>query len=581
MVIYTVDLTPAALEVITDVNISGFNTPVVGQSAVLNTSYITTPSDAPYHLSSAVWLKKSDYSFVSSVFSADTEYYMLFIFEPNDGYAFGEEVPAVYIDGSTDQIDSAFFDQDGQLWVTTKAVTAEQSELNVIVEVQLTGYTAPVVGQKAGDNLITITAADDAPYKAHYATIASWIDVETGNFMSSDSVFEAGKQYVLSIQLESKEDYLFADEGTIVVTLDGSPELIDITQNDVWGSNMYLMARTVAVTPVESSEPPESAQVITSLEITIPEPVSGEHPSYSATVPEDKGYALEDYDVGKWQNGILWLNEQYVIDDTAVFKSGTDYTVRISVVLTDEMMYQFAAKDKLTATVNGKQALFYPAGDNNYVIVYTFSMRDPAKMIDTVSVTIPEPAAGELMSYSACVPDGAPYSVEDFNNDHWLNGVLWTDSDNRDIVPGAVFEAGEEYTVWISLVLPDDDDSWFPDGDMVTVTLNGKTAVENKYNSKNFGLYYTFTVPDAPSAILGDADGNGIVNVFDASYVQKGITGTAGYPDYSTMDKSDIAYRAADVDGNGIVNIFDAATIQKFLTGASSAQGLGIGEPLS
>ena len=83
-----------------------------------------------------------------------------------------------------------------------------------------------------------------------------------------------------------------------------------------------------------------------------------------------------------------------------------------------------------------------------------------------------------------------------------------------------------------------------------------------------------------PARLLGDADGNDLVNVFDAAYVQKGLTGTKNYPQYTKLDKSDLTYRVADADGDGTVNIFDAALIQKFLTGASSAKGYGIGEPL-
>ena len=84
----------------------------------------------------------------------------------------------------------------------------------------------------------------------------------------------------------------------------------------------------------------------------------------------------------------------------------------------------------------------------------------------------------------------------------------------------------------------------------------------------------------AVDRLLGDADNNGIVNVFDASYIQKGLTGSKGYPEYSKLDKNDVTYRAADADGDGTVNIFDAALIQKFLTGAASAQSYGIGELL-
>ena len=81
--------------------------------------------------------------------------------------------------------------------------------------------------------------------------------------------------------------------------------------------------------------------------------------------------------------------------------------------------------------------------------------------------------------------------------------------------------------------------------------------------------------------LLGDADNNGVVNVFDSSYIQKGLAGANGYPDYLTMDKADIEYLAADSDGNGVVNIFDAALVQKYLSGASTAQGYGISQPIN
>ena len=87
--------------------------------------------------------------------------------------------------------------------------------------------------------------------------------------------------------------------------------------------------------------------------------------------------------------------------------------------------------------------------------------------------------------------------------------------------------------------------------------------------------------PPKDEALLGDADGNGGINIFDAAYIQKGLTGTAGYPSYTSMDNTDSAYRAADADGNGSVNIFDASLIQKYVTGSASAQGRGIGEPIA
>ena len=91
----------------------------------------------------------------------------------------------------------------------------------------------------------------------------------------------------------------------------------------------------------------------------------------------------------------------------------------------------------------------------------------------------------------------------------------------------------------------------------------------------------TVAPTQAPAlTLLGDADSNGVVNVFDASYILKALTGTNGYPDFSKLDKSDIIYRVSDIDGNGNVNVFDAALILRFITGDSNAQSYGIGEQI-
>ena len=90
----------------------------------------------------------------------------------------------------------------------------------------------------------------------------------------------------------------------------------------------------------------------------------------------------------------------------------------------------------------------------------------------------------------------------------------------------------------------------------------------------------TPTEPDEPAVdrLLGDVDNSGKVNVFDASYILKGTTGTKGYPDYKNMDKSSIDFLCADVDGTGTINIFDAAIVLKHATGDKSVAKYGIGE---
>lgn len=58
---------------------------------------------------------------------------------------------------------------------------------------------------------------------------------------------------------------------------------------------------------------------------------------------------------------------------------------------------------------------------------------------------------------------------------------------------------------------------------------------------------------------LGDVTLDGIVNVVDATYIQKYLTGQADFTDVRKLN--------ADVDGDGVISIIDATTIQKIIAG--------------
>ena len=75
----------------------------------------------------------------------------------------------------------------------------------------------------------------------------------------------------------------------------------------------------------------------------------------------------------------------------------------------------------------------------------------------------------------------------------------------------------------------------------------------------------------------GDTDGDGKVDVFDASYIQKGIAGALGYPSYLTLTAGDPELKFADIDKDGKVDIFDASLIQRYIAGDLSTQNYGIG----
>ncbi len=100
--------------------------------------------------------------------------------------------------------------------------------------------------------------------------------------------------------------------------------------------------------------------------------------------------------------------------------------------------------------------------------------------------------------------------------------------------------------------------------------------------------FYEYTVPTQPSQpsqptdpstkpsepakniILGDADGNGTVNVKDATAIQKHVA------ELITLTEDGII--AADSDGNGTVNVKDATAIQKHIAGMET--GFDIEKPV-
>ena len=100
------------------------------------------------------------------------------------------------------------------------------------------------------------------------------------------------------------------------------------------------------------------------------------------------------------------------------------------------------------------------------------------------------------------------------------------------------------------------------------------------FTTDHFSLYIVASAAQEPAVtyMLGDVDESGKVNVFDASYILKGTTGTNGYPDYKNMDSASLDFKRADVDGTGSINIFDAAIVLKYATGDKTVTKYGIGE---
>lgn len=97
------------------------------------------------------------------------------------------------------------------------------------------------------------------------------------------------------------------------------------------------------------------------------------------------------------------------------------------------------------------------------------------------------------------------------------------------------------------------------------LTSSGTQTITVSYG----GAVAEFTV-EVNGHCIGDANGDGKVNVKDATQIQKAVAGLL------TLDEA--GESAADVDGSGKVNVKDATAIQKWVAGIET--GFLIGEPV-
>ena len=400
---------------------------------------------------------------------------------------------------------------------------------------------------------------------------------EEGIYVFPDNYgFIPGKEYTVSVTVEliDKANYRFADSYNIRTTVNGKAASVRFYED------LCIVSYTFSVAP-----PPAEIDCI---EVTVPDPANLEVIGYTATVPAGAGYAVEDKTTDVWKDGVRWAKgSSFFTNDTDYyFHLGKQYTVEVSLVLTDPDSYIFAPLSEMTATVNGDEAEVIKVDDNNYVVSYEFTVTDKRTEIDSIVVNITEPEEGAILPYTASVPEGALYAVEvDFSRDYLgvKNGIAWWLGDSYvDAADDHYFEAGGQYTLRVNVEIVDSEKYKFADSEVISVTVNGREgSVRTVYDDDNYVIACGFEIPGGASiGLLGDVDRSGKVNIFDASYILKGTTGTSGYPDYSKLAADSDELRHADVDKNGMVNVFDAALVLRYTTGDANAIALGIGKEI-
>ena len=197
-----------------------------------------------------------------------------------------------------------------------------------------------------------------------------------------------------------------------------------------------------------------------------------------------------------------------------------------------------------------------------------------SKIINTVEVTVDTPKAGGVFSYKASVPAGKGYYVAVKNDTPYKNGVAWMKVDGYDMLnPSSVAVYGQKYRVYFEVQCLSGYE--FAPKAQLKVICNGVTGKTESVSGQGSNMMlgsadFTCTEKAEVTVILGDADGDGSVTIFDATAIQRYL---------AEMPTEKFVEAAADADGDGSVTIFDATAIQRYL--AEMSANPNIGKPIA
>ena len=247
-------------------------------------------------------------------------------------------------------------------------------------------------------------------------------------------------------------------------------------------------------------------ELIENIDLIIPQATLGTLVAYSAYTPSGSNYSVMNYTDGKtWKNGVLWAKGGIAANiNYQNFYDTEVYTVCINVGLTYTRGHVFSGyrgSSPVEATVNGHEAKVIIISPESVIVQYTIDLTEGSRF-DSLSVTVPEPKVGGLISYDAEVPGNAGYLVEDKTSGAWISGVKWVDDNGDDVAPGSTFRNGHYYTAVISLYAENPDMMRFDYADNLHATVNGVKATVRRYSDSYVQVIRTFCVADPLIDIL-------------------------------------------------------------------------------
>ena len=276
---------------------------------------------------------------------------------------------------------------------------------------------------------------------------------------------------------------------------------------------------------------------VNTLKANVTAPVDGALPNATVS-PAGEGYKTTDVD---WSYYDETADDYYLMPDGMKFEAGKTYECAVQFeVVSDEYVF---ADDKayMAGYINGYKGVISPVYSNKKAYV-------------TVKFTVPDDQLKVIFT-----PDSKPQAGSKLTVD------IEAMAERDDALMEAYLDNAVTY-------------KWFYDGRLQYTTKNNSYELKNS----NIGHYVAvkvlygdevivseeFLIEEAKiTGLLGDVNEDGIVNIIDATTVQKYLA--------SLLTLTDTQKKLADVDSNGTVNIIDATTIQKHLAGIETGYAIG------
>ncbi|MBQ8412038.1 MAG: hypothetical protein IJX12_00225, partial [Lachnospiraceae bacterium] len=391
--IYASDGTPIEKVIIDEAN---FPKATIGGNFDGTPIEITVPENSGYTVE-AIWNDSEGNE--SGTFEDGKAYYLQVYAYPEKGYYISDKV-TLWVGDEREY--PQYYDYSTAFFYIRQSFATEISEvvLKNLPERKI-GATIP-----SPDSFFDIEVPEGAPYTA----TGVWYDADYN--MITETEFKDGKTYYLSIDIEAKEGYDFADE-------------IIITANDV-----KYKERKYGHTTTNFGITYSFADLIDRVEVTgVTEPKVGDTPMISGIkAPEGANYKIVS---------VTWYDSDDWNQEFTVFEVGHQYDLQIEIEPNDG--YEFSNETEMY--IDGEYVSKFLNSDFAY-LYKTYSFKDIVSKIELIEV--PKMQVGKVAGTKVTVPDGAPYTAK-------AEWEVWDDTEKEFVDFSGTFEAGKTYVCTIDV----------------------------------------------------------------------------------------------------------------------------------